>query len=115
MPASVQPMPLLVLETTTAAPKAPVTAAVVNSIARCEIIPPRRLLHQPSLLRRNLSDPLEIFVDEFLEFIACQEGVGLRSAPDVLFPLRRILHLAHHVHIKSDLIRRHLARQPDRA
>src|SRR5579875_939295 len=104
-------MPFAVLEMATATPNAPVRAAVVSSMERCETIPPS-LLHQPALLLGHLVHVVDVFLDEVLEFSAGQEGVGLRRALDVLGPFGRALHLLHHIDIEGCLIRRHLAGEP---
>src|ERR1700682_1458992 len=87
-PARDQPMPLSMLETTTATPKIPVRAAVNISSARRDIIyaSSRRrldLLDQPALFARDLLRAIEILLNEGIERIAGQECIHLRGLIDV--------------------------------
>src|SRR5688572_25862675 len=88
-----QPISLSRLETATATPKAPVSAAVALSSPLREIIecPAVSVRDEPAFLRADLADALDILGHELLEGIAGEEGVGLRGALDVLLPLGRLL------------------------
>src|ERR1700688_4984373 len=130
-PAVDQPMPLSTLETATARPKLPVSAAVETSSTRRDIIDasrrasgrgailvdtaPVRSLDQPALLGRHLLQMLEVLLDELVERIAGKECVDLRGFLDVVLPLRRRLNLLHEILIERDLIGADLAGQPYRA
>src|SRR4051794_27132331 len=76
-PAADQPMPLSRLETTTAAPNAPVISAVAVSRLRPETMMPALVRNQPTFFHRNLASAFDVFLDEFAERIADQEGIGL--------------------------------------
>src|SRR5712672_1983671 len=121
------PMPLSMLETTTAKPKLAVSAAVAVSSARRDIIDrscPNGThnlqpdlsgsLDQPALLARDLLQVAEVFLDEGLEGWTGQERINLRRLLDVILPFRRRLHLLHQVDIEGCLIGVDLARQPHR-
>src|SRR5438445_6091079 len=114
-PAADQPIPLSKLETTTAAPNAPVISAVAASRLRPETIIAALVGDQPTLIGGNLVGARDVVLDEFAEGFAGQESVGLRSPLDIFLPFRRALHLLHQVDIEGGLIRGHLSRQPDRA
>src|SRR3954470_6669765 len=114
-PADDQPMPLSRLETTTAAPNAPVMSAVAASRLRPETIDPALVADQPAFVRGNLVGSLDIVLDEFGEGVTGQEGVGLRGPFDIFLPFRRSLHLLHQVDIEGGLVGGHLSRQPDGA
>src|SRR6478735_6408807 len=114
-PAADQPMPLSRLETTTAAPKAPVMNAVAASRPRPETIVRTLVGDQPTLIDGNLAGAFDVFLDELAEGIAGQEGVGLRCPLDIFLPFRRGLHLLHQVDIEGGLVGGDLSRQPDRA
>src|SRR6478736_3754340 len=88
-PAADQPMPLSRLETTTAAPNAPVMSAVAASRLRPETMIPALVGDQPALFDGHLAGTLGVFLDEFVEGIAGQEGVGLRRLLDIVLPFRR--------------------------
>src|ERR1051326_6031351 len=59
-PADDQPMPLSRLETTTAAPNAPVMSAVAVSRLRPETIVPALVGNQPALIGGNLAGALDV-------------------------------------------------------
>src|SRR6476659_9865839 len=92
-PAADQPMPLSMLETTTAAPNAPVMSAVVASRLRPETIDPALVGDQPAFVGSNLVGALDVFLDEFAERLAGEERVGLRGPLDIFLPFRCGLHL----------------------
>src|ERR1700682_287980 len=114
-PAADQPMPLSRLDTTTAAPNAPVSSAVPASRPRPETIIATLVGDQPTFIRGNFTSAFGILGDELAEGIAGKERIGLRGPLDVFLPFRRALNFLHQIDIKRRLIRRHLARQPDRA
>src|SRR5689334_12979698 len=114
-PAADQPMPLSRLETTTAAPNAPVRIAVAVSRLRRETIVPILVRNQPALIGRDLAGALDVFLDEPRKGVAGQEGVGLRTLLNVFFPFRRGLDLLHQLDIERGLVRGDLSRQPHRA
>src|SRR5919204_5202951 len=105
-----QPIPLSMLETTTAAPKVPVRAAVAPSRARRVIIDAAGSIDEPPLLGGDLAYVLDVLLHELLELGSGQKRVGLRGALDVFLPLGRSLHLPHQIDVEGDLIRRDLAR-----
>src|SRR5438445_1539486 len=114
-PAEDQPMPLPRLETTTAAPKAPVRSAVAVSRARPEIIKPALVGDKPALVGGNLVGTLDVLLDEFAEGLAGEERRDLRRTLDIFFPFRRALNLFHQIDIERGLLRGDLARQPNRS
>src|SRR3954453_20168946 len=114
-PAADQPMPLSRLETTTAAPNAPVSSAVAVSRLRREIIALVLSGNQPALLGGNLVGALDILLDEFVEGVTGKKRIGLRGLLDVFLPFRRALDLLHQIHIEGGLLRGDLSGQPDRA
>src|SRR4051812_46320209 len=114
-PAADQPMPLFRLETTTAAPNAPVRIAVAVSRLRRDTIVPILVHNQPTLIGRDLVAAFDVFLDELGKGVAGQEGIGLRTLLDVFFPFRRGLDLLHQLDIKRGLVRGDLSRQPHRA
>src|SRR3954463_13047902 len=69
-PAADQPMPLSMLETTTAAPNAPVMSAVADSRLRPEIMPPILVADQPALVDSDPVRALDILTDELAERLA---------------------------------------------
>src|SRR4029453_17482590 len=114
-PAVDQPIPLSRLETTTAAPNAPVISAVAASRLRPETIVRTLVGDQPAFIGGNLAGAVDVVLDELAEGITGQEGVGLRCPLDIFLPFRRGLHLLHQIDIEGGLIGGHLSRQPDRA
>src|SRR3981189_2395207 len=114
-PAADQPIPVSRLETTTAAPDAPVMSAVVASRLRPETIVRTLVGDQPTLIDGNLAGALDVFLDELAEGIAGQERIGLRRPLDIFLPFRSGLHLLHQVDIEGGLVGRDRSRQPDRA
>src|SRR5713226_2825900 len=102
-PAADQPIPLSRLETTTAAPNAPVMSAVAVSRLRPETIIPTLVGDEPALISGNLVGALDVVPDEFAERLAGQEGVGLRRPLDIFLPFRRALHLLHQIDIEGGL------------
>src|SRR6266851_4453759 len=114
-PEADQPIPLPKLETTTAAPNAPVRRAVAVSRLRRETIIRTLVGDQPTLVGGNLVGALDVLLDELVERLAGQESIGLRSPLDIFLPFRRVLNLLHQIDIKRGLLRGNLARQPDRA
>src|SRR3984893_13523583 len=114
-PAADQPMPLSRLETTTAAPNAPVTNAVPASRLRPETIVRTLVLDQPTFLGGNLLGALDVILDELAERLAGQECIDLRRPLDIFLPFRRVLNLLHQVDIERGLLRGDLAWQPDRS
>src|SRR6267142_3300020 len=114
-PAADQPMPLSRLETTTAAPNAPVMSAVAASRLRPESMIPALVGDQPTLVGGNLAGAFDVVLDELAERLTGQEGVGLRRPLDIFLPFRRGLHLLHQIDIEGGLIGGHLSRQPYRA
>src|SRR6185295_18166092 len=111
-PAADQPMPFSRLETTTAAPNAPVMSAVAASRLRPETIVRALVGDQPALIDGNLAGAFDVFLDELAEGIADQECVGLRCPLDIFLPFRRGLHLLHQVDIEGSLVGGNLSRQP---
>ena len=117
-PALDQPIPLSRLDTATAAPKAPGQGRRrgLEAPSRDHRRPgrlssrPASPSSEPTFRQRSMSS-----LDELLEGIAGQEGVGLRGALDVLLPFGRLLHLLHEIDIERGLVGRDLARQPHRA
>src|SRR5712664_2091764 len=103
-PAADQPIPLSRLETTTAAPNAPVISAVAASRLRPETIIAALVGDQPTLIGGNLVGARDVVLDEFAERLAGQEGVGLRRPLVILLPFRRALHLLHQIDIEGGLI-----------
>src|SRR6202171_2474774 len=114
-PAADQAIPLSRLETTTAAPNAPVRSAVAVSRLRRETIILTLAGNEPAFVRRDLLGTLDVFLDELAESLAGQKGVGLRSLFDVHLTFRGGLDLLHQIDIERGLIRGDLARQPHRA
>src|ERR1700716_1160716 len=114
-PADDQPMPLSRLETTTAAPNAPVMSAVAASRLRPETIITTLVRDQPTLVGGNLVGTLDVVLDELAEGVAGQEGVSLRGPLDIFLPFRRGLHLLHQIDIEDGLICGHFSGQPDGA
>ena len=108
-------MPLSRLETTTAAPNAPVTSAVAASRLRPETIGAALVGDEPALVGSNLVGALDVVLDELAERLAGEERVGLRGPLDIFLPFRRCLHLLHQIDIEGGLICGHLSWQPDRA
>src|SRR5688572_9856064 len=92
-PELVQETPFSKLETATAMPKAPVSAAVALSSPLREIIGDwaGSVGNEPAFLRADLAPALDILGYELLEGVAGEESVGLRGALDVLLPLGRLL------------------------
>src|SRR5258705_5471519 len=113
-PAADQPMPLSRLETTTAAPNAPVMSPVAASKLRPETMIPALVGDQPTLVGGNLVGAFDVVLDELAERLAGQEGVGLRRPLDIFLPFRRGLHLLHQIDIEGGLIGGHPSLQPER-
>src|SRR4051794_17175631 len=99
-----QPIPLSRLDRTTAAPKAPVIAAVSVSRARRDSMAAGSVADQPALLRRNLADALGILGHVLAEAVAGQEDAALRGLLHIVLPLGRRLHLLHQVDVKRHLL-----------
>src|SRR5260370_9627081 len=114
-PAADQPIPLSMLETTTAAPNAPVTNAVPASRLRPETIIRTLVGDEPTLVGGNLVGALDVLLDEFAKRFAGEEGIGLRRPLNVFLPFRRVLNLLHQIDIERGLLRADLSRQPHRA
>src|SRR3954469_24862469 len=70
-PAADQPMPLSRLETTTAAPNAPVMSAVAASRLRPETIARTLVGDQPTLIDGNLAGAFDVFLDDLAAGVAC--------------------------------------------
>src|ERR1700736_3297003 len=114
-PAADHPIPLSRLETTTAAPNAPVRSAVAASRLRPEIIISTLVGDQPTFIGGNLAGAVDVLLDELAECVAGQEGIDLRRPLDIFLPFRGALNFLHQVDIVRGLLRGDLARQPDRA
>src|SRR6267143_2672796 len=98
-PAADQPIPLSRLETTTAAPNAPVSNAVPASRLRPETIIATLVGDQPTFIRGNFASAFGILGDELAEGIAGKERIGLRGPLDVFLPFRRALNFLHQIDI----------------
>src|SRR4051812_34596893 len=114
-PAADQPMPLSRLETTTAAPNAPVMSAVAASRLRPETMIAALVGDQPTLFDGHLAGAFDVLLDELAEGITGQEGIGLRGPLDIFLPFWRGLHLLHQVDVEGGLVGGDLSWQPDRA
>src|SRR5882724_7883211 len=99
-PAADQPMPLSRLETTTAAPNAPVRSAVPASRLRPETIIGTLVGDQPVFFGGNLAGALDVILDEFSERLTGEKRICLRGPLDIVLPFRRRLNLLHQVDVE---------------